>query len=205
MAPLTSPTRSLGRRLAITALVALLAVQMAGCSTTRIEGETRLRNQEVARIGRGADWLLGRAGHLGNVTFDGVTGDLVTYKWIEPGRHRIDVPASWSNKFEDRTTLEFDALRGRKYVVLIYELAPGQDRTAIEIRPATFGESLARRGLPGESVLGAMVLLVALPWVIADLSKDAAKKRPFEGCCFVWVQDEDSGDVVAGASPRSSR
>ena len=197
----TSPTRPLGRHLAITALVALLGIQ-SGCAT-RIEGETRLRNQEVARIVRGADWLPGRAGHLGNVTFDGVKGDVVTTKWIEPGSHRIEVPATWSNKFEDRTTLEFDALRGRKYVVLIYELAPGQSKAGIEIRPRTFGESLMANNDLGNSTLGAIVLLVALPFIISDLSKAPPKSRPFDGCCFVWIQDEETGQVVAGASPLS--
>jgi hypothetical protein len=29
------------------------------------------------------------------------------------------------------------------------------------------------------------------------------KERPFAGCCFVWIQDEQTGEVVAGISPKS--
>ena len=26
-------------------------------------------------------------------------------------------------------------------------------------------------------------------------------KRPFEGCCFVWIQEDETGLVVAGEKP----
>jgi hypothetical protein len=204
MTPVTGTSRSIGHRVAIAALVVLSGVQLAGCATQLAEGEARLRNQEVARIARGSDWLHGRAEHLGDLTVHGVKAPVFGYGWIEPGRHRVDVPATWSNKFEDRTELAFDAQAGKKYVVLIYEIAPGQNRAAIEIRPLTFGERLLRNNDLSGSVLGAVVLLVALPWIVADLSKDPPKSRPFAGCCFVWIQDEQSGAVVAGISPAPS-
>ena len=37
----------------------------------------------------------------------------------------------------------------------------------------------------------------------ASVPKEPPQTRPFEGCCFVWIQDEDTGEVVAGASPKS--
>ena len=121
---------------------------------------------------------------------------------VLPGRHVVTVGAWWSNssrsKDIEKTQLTLDAQPGKKYVALIYELERGQDPATAEIREKTFGEQVIRFGW-GDA-LGPLMLFA----VLFVLNKPAPISRPYNDCCFVWIQDAETGEVVAGTSPRTA-
>ena len=178
-------------------------VQVTGCATTAKQNEYGLPDSQVARITRSIDWLRGRAAALGSLSVDGKSGIWVDHI-VLPGRHMVDVPAQWSNNFKEVVTLTVHARPGKHYVVLIYELAHGQDPATAEIRPKTFGEQMGEAGSRGDvQGLAPLILLFAWPFLLHEANKRPPYSRPFESCCFVWIQDAETGEVVVGTSPRN--
>jgi hypothetical protein len=63
--------------------------------------------------------------------------------------------------------------------------------------------------LPFAYVLHAPIVITAPIWAplveagrpTQPAAESAPSQRPFENCCFVWIQDTDAGEIVAGASP----
>ncbi len=120
------------------------------------------------------------------------------------GPHKVGIGVHWSNGFEDNTDLDFSAVGGKKYTLAIYELSPGED-------PATVELSNPPQSFLGPDTKTALTLLLItlplwLPFAIYEWSKEPEalpKERPFNGCCFVWIQDEETAEVIAGVSPKS--
>jgi hypothetical protein len=157
------------------------------------------------------EWLRhGRPCHPTVQTIDGTPsqpGDVV------PGAHTFVVAVQWSNGWQDQTELTFEARAGKRYWILTYELAPGEPEEKAEVRQYTHGEAVLR------DVTLITLFLVAYPvaYMSAPLigigygaylgvrklqgEEEPATGRPFERCCFVWAQEEESGAVVAGERP----
>lgn len=138
---------------------------------------------------------------------------------LSPGHHTIKVETEWSNKWTDENELSFDAIAGRRYLVLAYELHPGQDQAQAMLRPARSGGLVP----PAEAVLGGggfegaapLIILTAPIWIplgnlfwgekpeepTPEAPKGAPDSRPFPGCCFVWIEDQQSGQLMDGTRP----
>ena len=188
------------RVLSIATAVAV-GTQSAGCASTTKENKYGLPENQVARIVPGFDWVAGKAGGLGPLSVDGIED---FHHVVLPGNRAVEISASWSNKFRDVTRLAVNAQPGRQYVVLIYEMEQGQDVSTVEIRPKTFGEQLLEEGVGCMGPGCGLMLIFALPFIIyqAANTPKPATSRPHEGCCFVWIQDLQTSQVVAGISPR---
>ena len=137
---------------------------------------------------------------------------------VVPGAHTFVVAVPWSNGWQDQTELTFEAQGRKRYWILTYELAPGEPEETAEIRRYTDGEVALHEAeavtiislaspvvyaaglliLPYEGYRGVRKLLRAEK---EEEKKEPATSRPFERCCFVWVQEEESGAVVAGERP----
>ena len=137
-----------------------------------------------------------------------VDGEKVTETAIEilPGVHRIEVEAKWSNGWKDKSELPFSAMAGERYLVGIYELRPGEDPETADFRERTSGE------VAGEVAIGAALMAPPISIFLAPLIMSArviadklAEDRPFQDCCFLWIQEKESGRVLAGVTPRGSR
>ena len=183
------------------AVAASVFAQSTGCVSTAKENKYGLPEDQVARITQGFGWVTGNAGGVGKLSVDGIED---FHHVVLPGNRLVEIPASWSNKFSDVTRLTVNAQPGRRYVALIYEMEQGQDASTVEIRPKTFGEKLSGEGIGCMGPGCGLILIFALPFVIyqAANAPKPATGRPHEGCCFVWIQDLQTSQVVAGVSPR---
>jgi len=152
----------------------------------------RLPEAQVAELGRATFsrgvpkyWF----SHLdGYQTVEGTPIGIGVVLKILPGPHKLVIEVEWSNGFRENTELEFTAVEGKKYIAALYELSEP-----------------SRSIMTGPEVAEIVLLLspFLLPWGLYELSKEPPKERPFNGCCFVWIQDDESGVVVAGVSPKS--
>jgi len=110
---------------------------------------------------------------------------------VLPGRRELQVEATWSNRWRDRTSLVVDAQAGREYVVRIHESK----------------SPLAAAGDVAEDVLfvpmsrtAAGVLL--LPGMLIDAATRTPPTRRPPWPCYLWISDNRTGQVVAGEAPK---
>ena len=126
---------------------------------------------------------------------------------VFPKIHTFVVTVEWSNHWQDQTSLTFEAQAGKQYLLLTYELAPGESEEKTEVRRRTVIEK-AGGVLILSVLLTPPVSLLTLPYAVGTavqgLSEQPGISRPFERCCFVWIQEEESGNVVAGERPRGT-
>ena len=140
---------------------------------------------------------------------DGVT---VSVAPDSDGWTRIHAVPTWSNgkSADEYLTFRTDSAGG--YLLLAYERGHG-------LVPLTFGKaeppsksSSRSWSLPvgGPDPVGAGLLIIAALAVVgvvalvqrATASKSGtASSRPGPDCCFIWVEDVETGEVLAGASP----
>ena len=122
-----------------------------------------------------------------------------------PRGHTFVVAVEWSNGWKDETELTFEAQAGKQYLLLTYELTPGESEEKAGVRRHTVIEETG--GLLVFSVLmSPPASLLTLPYAVGTalqrLVEQPGTSRPFERCCFVWIQQEESGAVVVGEQPR---
>jgi hypothetical protein len=93
-----------------------------------------------------------------------------------------------------------------------FELKPGQDPASIDSSGGTafFRDIGTFVLLPFAYALYLPVVATSIIWgpiVDATTTTQASSqpvpgdRRPFENCCYVWIQDFDAQKVVAGSSP----
>jgi len=172
-----------------------LCIVFSGCATTPIPPQ--------ATVACGVEWQKGRVRGIALHSVDGA-GGAPEFRELPPGRHSVAVKVTWSNEWSDQTDLQFEAQPDKWYWVLAYELAPGEPRTGADIRMHGFGQSLGRSALEGAAAGSAPLWLpiAAVYWGVQKIAGGAApQERPFAGCCFVWVQEKESGVVIAGERP----
>jgi hypothetical protein len=198
-----------------------------------------LRAPYSRRDKQGVAGDLGAARSVSLYQFDGADVPRSAPLGILPGEHRVSLWTRWSNGFSDLTELRFVAENGKRYLIGVYELRPGQDPATADFSEKSTYWSEWWNGVGEGALLGiAMALLpiVLLVMVIAEQKgrpqtteltpgevedveaepgvwpESTAAPRlvkpsqtisgPFEDCCFVWIQEEDSGAIVAGTAPR---
>ena len=182
------------------------AVMATACAPLQMYQGNRLSPGQVAVVSSDVEryWK----GGARSVEIVSVDGEKVRETAIEilPGVHRIEVEAKWSNGWKDKSELPFSAMAGERYLVGIYELRPGEDPETADFRERTSGE------VAGAALGEALMLMPPLPIFLEPLIISArviadklAEDRPFQDCCFLWIQVKESGRVLAGVTPRGSR
>ncbi len=175
----------------------ILTLQPLGCST--------IPKEERAYIGtldyQYASLEIETNARLPAVGISAVDNEEWNFKPIRQGPHTVRVVVEWSNGFHDETDLAFEAVAGKRYMVYAIELNPGQDSCTVTVNSRSFAKQLAMQ-------MGGQVVLYTVgtfffPFVIAHMIdeeelKKQSKARPFEGCCYIWIEDKDSREMVAG-------
>lgn len=185
----------------------MLVVLVGGCASLT----ARKTAPDHARVKiQPSEWVRGHMATWQRVpvvrSIDGVSpqgGGAGPYNLL-PGPHTVIVAVEWSNGWTDETALTFTAQAGQQYLLLTYERAPEEPEAQAAVRQRTLAEQAV--GLVVFSVLLAPpVSLLTLPYgVVTGVQRLVAQPgthRPFERCCFVWMQDEASGVVVSGERP----
>ena len=189
--------------IAVIVLAAFLC-QMTGCAFLLPDMTT----SSFVQVGTWEEWRHGRASSPIILKIDGELPQKPFWH-VAAGVHTFVVAVEWSNGWQDQTELTFEARAGGWYVISTYELAPDEPEEEADARRYTDLEQLARAILttPLHSpliVIGLAIPLVAYWGVRKMVGKDeevVRDARPFERCCFVWVQEGECGRVVAGERP----
>lgn len=204
------------KKLVLTA--SMCALLLAGClavarridTTTRdFWGKAEVNTQSGARgsyrwfsRSRPCSLTVKRIDGKSEESWFGVSGP----RHVNPGEHTFVVAVQWSNGWQDQIELTFEAEGGKLYWILTYELALDEPEEKAEIRRYTAAEQTTEVLLSPLAVPLAPVAVGYLGYrgvrkLLGEETKEPATGRPFERCCFVWVQEEESGIVVAGERP----
>lgn len=163
------------------------------------------------KVGYGYFKSNGKKVKLVSFTVDGTEHYSPTY--LESGSHTILTRLQWSNHWMDDTELAVQVAAGHRYAIMSFELAPEQhpknaQLQLMDARPEPPLWMYAAGGATYGALIGALpvIIMTAPLWGPAYLISQKyppppPTSRPFENCCFVWIQDVDSGAVVAGSSP----
>ena len=186
----------------------IFAVIATGCAPLRMYPGNRLPPGQVAVVSSdvGHYWK----GGARSVEIVSVDGEKVRETAIEilPGVHRVEVEAKWSNGWKDKSELTFSAMAGERYLVGIYELRPGDDPKTADFREWTSGEMAGATSVSflGGAFMAIPPLIFLTPLIVSArvIAENLAEDKPFQDCCFLWIQEKESGRVVAGVTPRGS-
>lgn len=118
------------------------------------------------------------------------------------GRHIIEVRTRWSNYWKDSTKLTVDAIAGKEYLIFAYELRPDQDPTTAEIRPKTSFEHCLEAPVQGVVEGFWPCFVPCLCFYRIEKHLHPPQGRPFDGCCFVWIEDEETKELIDGKRPQ---
>jgi hypothetical protein len=197
----------------------LLCFTITACGAgLQTYAEARLPPEKVAVLKgyvQGDTYDTGAAWFAELVSFDGsniTRPDTLVIEML-PGAHKVLIESRWSNSFVDKSEINFIVEAGKKYLIGIYELKPGQD-------PATAGfherSSAYQLGVAAakDTAMGTpqgllpLIIMFGWPFLLYLALREAPEppqSRPFEGCCFVWIQDEQTAEVIACTSPIAQR
>ncbi len=182
----------LARRAAqITLLIAFVA-QVASCgTTTNLSSEERLRED------------------LASFAVASETSPQKVFE-LPPGWQLFWVKAKWSNGRKDDWHFDnFKVPPNGKFTVFAYEIGHGLVPAALHRpKPKTSTdkvvEAMLGEGPKSLPVTGPLIIMTAPIWgPIAFLN--ATKDRLGENCCFVWIEDANTGEQLAGESPGDRR
>lgn len=203
----------------VTALVVLLA-QISGCADLRLPPAptpvTPVPESlaDFGKVGYGYFKSNGKTVRLVSLSVDGI--DPIPLIYLDAGTHAIVVKLEWSNRWEDDTVLLIDVEPRHRYAILAFELAPGQQPEKAEIKlmdavPDPAPWQYAAAGAASGALTGALPLIIMaaplwLPayWLSEKYPPPPPTGRPFENCCFVWIQDVDTGMVLGGQKPHAN-
>lgn len=188
------------------ATIAIAGSAIGGCAAAPAPPEPPDRVWVLGVSGPSSDYRTekGSLAQVSSLLIDGSPGSRAV-----AGRHRIEAKVRWSNGFEEAVALYATLAAGRQYRVFAFEVASGEDPSAAVVRHPTAGEMLGEGAMESVVMTGLIVLapvVVAGAVITAPLSMAADElptptTRPFDGCCFVWLEEPSSKEIVAGSSP----
>jgi hypothetical protein len=185
-------------------LIFTLITQLLGCATVANNKEQYADLYEDGYYTNGKKFL---------ITYILVDDEQTFDSRIAPGHHKVTAEVIWSSEQKETVVLEGDFLAGKKYVLLGYELSKDQDPSSAVVRPKNnkeqFGE--ATTGSLSEGFFKGMfplIILTAPIWVpiaiITNQSKSNAFGKPFDGCCFIWIEESETRKIISGKSPNNN-
>ncbi|MDP2847180.1 MAG: hypothetical protein Q8O35_03180 [Humidesulfovibrio sp.] len=124
---------------------------------------------------------------------------------LPEGPHTLRTSVSWSNGYTEIMDLNLLVIENERYVIYAVERSAKQKPTDIQIRPKTTREKLWNEST--EAFFWGFGPFW-FPFTLARGAADAAQNqqvsdRPFDGCCFIWAAEANSGRIVAGSPPPS--
>jgi hypothetical protein len=91
----------------------------------------------------------------------------------------------------------------------IYELRPGEDPETADFRERTAWEVAGATSVAflGAALMGTPPFIFLDPLIVSArvIADKLAEDRSFQDCCFLWIQEKESGRVLAGVTPQGSR
>jgi len=172
------------------ALIGAILIQSIGCATIPKEERAYISLADCQYLHTNADF---RYAQISGIDGGGWAGDPIR-RDIRCGSHTVRVKVSWSNGYWDETDIDFEAVVGEHYVVYVIELRPGQDPSSVIIKQVP---ALAQI-LVGN---GPLALFFPPPMPAGWWRRPKKPSRPFDGCCFIWIEEVLSREVVAGNRP----
>jgi hypothetical protein len=140
-------------------------------------------------------------------------GFVVNYLFHFP--RNVEGTIEWSNGYQQKIDLSWNAENGKQYVLLLVELNPGQESKEVTLKVESLGDELLVRsrerplaeqgfGLVVVFVMGVAEYILLIPVVLPLFMYHLITQKtqfPFQDCCFVWIADVATGETVAGESP----
>jgi hypothetical protein len=178
----------LGHRILASGLAVTLAVQLTGCGSAPFKPDHEPAPQDAATV----------------VMASASAGALPVR--VSPGWVSLQVEPSWSMHRRDPVLLTIDALPKKELLVFAHESGRGLVPATLALAPAPPRPrpSLKTELLHGVAHGLAPLIVVTAPiWlsIYALTRHTEVKNEPSDPCCFVWIEDAVSGEVVAGRSP----
>ena len=183
-----------------TSLVTSLAfaAQVSGCGSTPVRSDQHPQHQSDVSILVASD-----------------AGDRLALK-TAAGLTRLAVEATWSSGSKQKVPLAVPADANAELVLFAYEIGKGLVPATVSLAPppslGPSGNAFFRTFMEGVGQgLAPLVLMTAPIWLlIHTLSKRSAAQASRtamhqDRCCFVWIEDSQSGEVVAGSLPWEPR
>ena len=173
------------QRLITALLITTLGTQHAGCSTVEVQRQPAAANGTIVNVTPGDDG------------------------WV-----RLCALPIWSNGETPKECLNFKADTPRTILLFAYERRHGlvpvtSKEEAAPPPPSSSSRPSFSLPLGGPDPVGAGVLLLAVLAVVGvgmlvKSAIDSAKPRyPSSDCCFVWIEDSETGETLAGVLPWS--
>lgn len=187
-------THSHWRRAVSLATSAALVAQVAACGTAPPEPD------QSAQLPQSVSLLIASP-----------YGDKLALKTVA-GFTWIDVTTTWSAQPNDTVPLTVHAPADGEFVIFSYEIGKGLAPAKVALAPPP-APRLPQNGFAKAGMEGVMqgllpwLLITAPIWLpIAGLASRAEARRIVAAvesgpCCFVWIEDAKSGEVVAGRPP----
>jgi hypothetical protein len=126
----------------------------------------------------------------------------------EGGWIRLYAVPTWSNGESPKTYLSFQAEKSDGHLLFAYEfghgLMPVTFREAPPPSPPSARSSSWNWCCGGPDPVGAGLLLMGVLLVVgigALLESLPKPSDPSPGCCFVWIEDAETGETLAGTPP----
>lgn len=217
------PMKTTLKQLLLDAILAVLIfTQITGCATMTYEEKEILNDPNRYRVFVPAREQI-------------VTNSLIpSISRLRHYVHNVNGMTKWSNGYQDIFWClgEFHE-RQTRYVLLALELNPGEESKDVTLEVTSLGdelvltpyfestigrdsewlaEGLARGAAPLFILLSPFILLAMLirkgtesPGNPETPKSTKTLARPFEGCCFVWLADVETGETVAGESPAGAK
>jgi hypothetical protein len=185
-------------------LILMQITQLLGCATVSTN------QAQYAELYEDGYFTNGNQFEILNVLVD---GNQSLDSKVVPGHHKITAKVVWSTEQKENLDLEGDFLAGKKYVLLGYELSKGQETAAAVVRPKNNTEQLGEAATGGLSEglfkgIFPLIILTAPIWIpialIINQFDSEATGKPFDGCCFIWIEELETRKIIAGNSPHNN-
>ena len=170
-------------------LLALVLFLMAGCRSIQENEAIVFVPEDLQTNARLPFWISLYA-------IDGNTG--FTHPYLIEGPHVLTVYVVWSNGYGEHVPLALNAVAGSRYSIWAVELKPDQNPQSVYVRPSTWGEEM------GAGFIEYPIAVVASPFFFAHVFGVLLfppTDKPFENCCYIWIEEAQTGEVVSGRKP----
>jgi hypothetical protein len=185
--PKTSLHRPFHRGIAAM-LVLVLGLQSSGCSTIEEQAEVRPKEGVAIRI---------------TAVSPGSNSTFVVSAQVQEYVMLLATP-TWSSGEGEPENLTFRAEKSRNYLVFAHE--EGRGFVPVSVRESDApgggggGFDALGAGMNGPGA-GAVILIALLIYGASRLLERKYAAKPSPGCCFVWLEDAETGELLAGMSP----
>lgn len=132
-----------------------------------------------------------------------------TSRFIPPPFPRlIKITSKWSNGYIDTTELKVNMVSKKKYVLFAIELKQNQEPANFYIHSINLSKRIGYEVLYNfcdilSPTIAFFLLPVILPTILIKTLSDSTppSTRPFENCCYLWIEDFSTGKVISGQKP----